>query len=192
MTRLEPLSLDLNIATRAITSKLFPCGFDVTPSEELAPCSLEALSAHILKSGRMLVWSGASEETIYECRETNTHARAWHDWTHWRYQLPFTLEGETATAFVQVAHLVRVYGNEWPTVDMAALILTEVMGQAEHYQSRGEFPQFQRAFTEANVGGFQALASRLCHELDGLSEAKAAKRAIALARDPHKLWPVAA
>jgi len=155
---MQPVSLALNCAVVSMSRRLFPCGFDVVAQD--APETLEALTATVA-TGRMAVWSGASDDTIYGCPETNWAARAWHDWAHWRYQLPFTLAGEIAAAFVQVRHLAAFHGDEVETVDMAALILAEVIGQAEHLQRTGQFVTEQRAFTTRAAFAFQAMASDL-------------------------------
>lgn len=143
--RPEPLNAALNVAVWTLANRCHPAGWDVA---DKAPETLEELTQEVTQRGRMTVWSGGSDGTVYADRETNWAARAWHDWAHWRYQLPFTLEGETATAFVQVAHLVDAYGDGADVVEMAALLLGEVVGQAAFYEVTGTFPPDQFAFTQ--------------------------------------------
>jgi hypothetical protein len=153
MTKLvsRPIDTGLNIAASVIAARLFPMGYDVEPVG--APESLEGLNTLLGQPGspaphaRMAVWSGGSDATIFASREINYAFRAWHDWTHWRYQLPFTFEGECAAAFVQVAHLWRVYGRNSDTRAQAALLLCEVIGQGAWNEAHGGFLADQVAFT---------------------------------------------
>jgi hypothetical protein len=147
----KPLDLGFNIAVRTIAARLFPCGFDITADESAAPSTLEALQAHIEATGRMLVWSGASDHTIFACPETNWAFRAWHDWAHWRYALPFDLAGERAVCEVQKANLATVYPGR-PSLPLWGRILDlEITAQAEHFTTTGSFPIDQVAFTLARL-----------------------------------------
>lgn len=98
-----PLSTSLNVIVQHMAHKLFPTGYDVGPD---APDSLEALNGQIAQRGRLVVYSGASDNTIFGAPEINHDFRAWHDWTHWRHQLPFTPEGEQQVAELQIGHMV--------------------------------------------------------------------------------------
>ena len=144
-------------ACLAIAARLFPLGFDVA---ETAPETLEAVTASV-ESGRLTVYSGGSDATIWDDAEVNYAFRAWHDWTHWRYQRPF--EGETAVARQQVADLARVYGRTPDVENMGALLLCEVIGQAEYFAQHGDFPSDQAAFTFANADRFRADARAIVY-----------------------------
>ena len=37
---------------------------------------------HYQDTGRLAIWSGASDNTIYGCCQANWMYRAWHDWCH--------------------------------------------------------------------------------------------------------------
>lgn len=136
----NPLDAGFNVAVQTIARRLFPTGYDVA---EEAPATLEQLNAHIAATGRMLVWSGASERTIFDDAETNYAFRAWHDWCHWKGQLPFNEEGERAAYAMQLDHLRTVYGErpEWE-----AILHAEVVGQFDYAAEHGHFPEDQRAF----------------------------------------------
>jgi hypothetical protein len=143
---MKPLYAPLNVAVLHIAGKLFPCGFDVAES---APDTLEGLRAHVAKTGRMLVYSGASDSTIFDDREVNWAFRAWHDHCHLRGNHPFTPAGEREACHEQVADIRALFG-EGPIADrMVALVHAEVMGQVHYQQQHGEFPANQRAFVEA-------------------------------------------
>lgn len=132
----------MNVAVLRLASRLFPCGFDVKPEGE-APSSLETLT-ECIKGGRLAVSGDNCEGTAFGDVEVNLAFRAWHDWTHWRYQLPFTLSGETATAHMQVQALKDV--GLWNPF-REAFILAEVVDQAQHYADTGAFPKDQFKMT---------------------------------------------
>ncbi len=137
-----PLDRAFNVAVLHMASRLFPTGFDVAAE---APSTLEELTSHVRKTGRMLVWNGASENTIFADPEVNYAFRAWHDWQHLMYQFPFTLEGERAAAEAQIAQLSRLYDGA-ALARFARLVLCEVVGQAEYKERTGDFPTDQVAF----------------------------------------------
>lgn len=138
----QPLDRAFNVAVRHIADKLFPTGFDVSAH---APETLPDITIHIERTGRMRVWSGASDQTIFGCTETNWAFRAWHDWTHWRYQYPFTPVGEAATCAMQQSHLITLYGEEASRVWRIMLDI-EINGQIRYAASNGDFPSDQHAF----------------------------------------------
>ena len=139
----KPLDRAFNVAVLHMASRLFPKGFDVAAE---APSTLEELSDHVAKTGRMLVWSGASENTIFADAEVNYAFRAWHDWQHLTYQFPFTLEGEKAAAACQIADIAAIFGQSAAVKRFARLIWCEVVGQAEYKERTGEFPTDQVDF----------------------------------------------
>lgn len=145
----RPLSVRLNVAVLHIASRLFPTGFDVG---ENAPDTLEALRSYVRSTGRMLVWSGASESTIFGDREVNYAFRAWHDHAHLCGNHPFTPAGEAAVCEEQISDLVASCRCR-ETEQMARLVFAEVVGQVA-YQSvhNGAFPRNQRAFVQAYLG----------------------------------------
>lgn len=169
-----PFSPQLNAATWTLANCLHPTGWD---ARDHAPTSLEELNACVQGTGRLAVWNGASGDTIFGDPETNYAFRAWHDWVHWRYQLPFTPDGEAAAAFVQVRHLVSRYGDGSDVVEMAALVLCEVMGQVRYEKQTDAFPVDQRQFAREHVGDWRTLAMVLVTQFgeDGVTDARAIK-----------------
>ena len=141
-----PLSTHFNAAVLTMASRVCPCGFDVLND---APGSFDELQDYYAKTGRLAVWSGASDATIFGNCEVNYAFRAWHDWTHLTYNLPFTLDGERETARRQREDLRKVFGNGAVTEWFSALIECEVTGQAEAFAKTGQFPADQVAFTLA-------------------------------------------
>lgn len=144
----KPLSLSLNIAMATICSRLFPCGFDVA---ETAPSSLAELNACVAETGRITVWNGASDRTVYGSTEHNFMFRAWHDWCHWKAQSEFTLAGERDALAMQLNHLATVYPSHPDSKLWEVILEAEVIGQATYHEETGEFPIDQLAFTTSLV-----------------------------------------
>lgn len=133
----------LNVAVLTIAKRLMPCGFDVGPD---APDTLEGIKANYALTGRIKVWDGASEQTIYGDREVNYAFRAWHDWCHLRGNHEFDDEGELAVAVMQCSHVQEVYGLGPTASAICRVIMAEVVGLARYRRDHGEFPVDQRTF----------------------------------------------
>lgn len=143
----EPINQAFNVAVLRMAGLIFPKGFDIGPD---APQSLEALREHAKKTGRMLVYNWASDDTIFGDPEVNWAFRAWHDWTHLQVNGAFDIPGEISVATRQIEDLTKVYGHGKQTDEFSKLIWAEVMGQvfyAGHHN--GAFPNDQRAFYAA-------------------------------------------
>lgn len=147
-----PRNINLNVAAMLLAHECWPQGFDTGP---VGASTLEALKFEVNERGRLTIWNGACERTVFGCPEVNLHFRAWHDWAHFTYDLPFTVDGETAAAFVQAAQICRRYG---PDRDMVQLLFCEVIGQALWYEGHKEFPEDQRKFADQHLGAFWGLA----------------------------------
>lgn len=141
----QPLSRGFNVAVATIAARILPCGFDVSDN---APDSHKALMAHYRLTGRVQVWSGASERTVFACKETNYAFRAWHDSKHILFDLPFTMDGEAKVMRLQQEDIRAIYdGNR---ADLYCAILeAEVIGQGEYNETHGGYPVNQAAFVAA-------------------------------------------
>jgi hypothetical protein len=158
--KLQPVNPRLNVAVLHIAGRLFPRGYRITDRNDDAP-SIEALREEMARDNTLTVWSGASDDTIYADREVNWAFRAWHDFHHARSGYDFTLAGERLVAEAQARDLFTLYGTGADAVEMAALILAEVIGQAEYFRDYGTFPQGQRDFTVSQAPLFRLHAQRL-------------------------------
>jgi hypothetical protein len=138
------LNMGLNPAVHTIAKKLFPCGYLVSETE--APATYEALRERLNSGQPMMVYSGASDNTIFGDREVNWAFRAWHDWCHWKGGYDFTSEGEAAACEMQVEHIKTLYGDNEETQLWADILRAEVNGQAQYEAIHGEFPKDQKAF----------------------------------------------
>src|SRR5438067_89761 len=78
----RPVDAALNRAVLRMAAIVCPGGYDVSSS---APSSFRELVRHLDDGGRMTVYGGGSEGTIFADNEVNYAFRAWHDWTHYRH-----------------------------------------------------------------------------------------------------------
>lgn len=85
------------------------------------------------------VRAGASNATIYGCREVNYAFRAWHDWCHWRGGHDLSIEGELAACHMQEHHLLELYGDTEQTRKWRTLLRAEIVGHAEYYRRHKRF-----------------------------------------------------
>ncbi len=140
--RVFPLSVPFNVAVLHIVSKVLPCGFDVSPN---APQDFDSLVAHHEKTGRVLVWNGASEQTIFADSEVNFAFRAWHDSKHIIARLPFTRAGEFEALAMQKADILARYDGAMAD-SFCALLDAEIAGHFDYCERYGGFPIDQAAF----------------------------------------------
>lgn len=108
-----------------------------------APYSFETLKANATSG--LVVWSGASDNTIYGDRAINWAFRAWHDSLHLKLNAPFTLDGEKLVALEQI----RLIDSS----ELSQIIWAEVVGQVEYFNKYGNFPIDQIAFMRNYLKG---------------------------------------
>lgn len=132
-----------------------------------APETLEALTSYVEKHGNIKVSDQNMAQNIFGCDEANMAFRAWHDWTHWRYQTPFTPEGERATYEHQLTDMMKVYGVDATSLRWAQMLYAEIVGQTEYKERHGVFPANQMAFDLAYLTNPQAAVEMgIFHPLD--------------------------
>jgi hypothetical protein len=155
-THPSPLDIQLNVAVLHIASRLFPCGFNVS---DAAPQFYNDLKHLLDATGRMTVYAGASETTIYGDREVNYAFRAWHDWCHWRGAHDFSSDGEHAVYETQCSHLVTLYGENEMTRRWQRILYAEIIGQQAYFDRHGIFPINQRAFVQSFLSKRKLIAA---------------------------------
>jgi hypothetical protein len=163
--RPEPWCEMFNAMTMTMARRSNPLGWYITESYVKAPHSLADLNTVMNTEGKLTIWGGASDYTVYACPEHNAAARAWHGMVHWFTQAPMTLAGEAVTAYVQIWQMLQQYGHDEQTEDWAAVLLTEVIGQALYKYETGEFPLDQLDFLLNNKGRFERVAKEICLQL---------------------------
>lgn len=108
-------------------------------AQEKAPDSLPGIIQNYSETGRITVWSGESEKTVYEDRLVNFAFRAWHDYYHLLTEQDFTLEGERIVCNRQIkdARLPEYMVN---------ILECDCLAQVEFYYRTGAFPVDQKSF----------------------------------------------
>lgn len=95
------------------------------------------------ETGKIHVWNGASDNTIFGDATVNTYFRCWHDYIHITSGYGYDLFGETMTMEAQRSMLPSDWKFE------RELIYSEIVGQALYFQHYGYFLADQRQFTVA-------------------------------------------
>ncbi len=139
------LNRAFNVAVITISNRIFPLGFDVSPD---APNSFESMIAHYEKTGRVMVWDGASDQTIFGCPEVNYHFRAWHDSKHIIFRFGFSRQGEESVLGKQWQDIRALYDGT-AALFFCRIVTAEIRGQFDYNAIRGGFPLDQIGFVKA-------------------------------------------
>lgn len=143
-----PLYPRFNDCVLKIVSHLMPKGFDVTEHEHLCN-SYEKVAQHYRHTGRILVWTGASDNTIFGYPQHNHAFRAWHDYVHVTYGLPFNEDGERMATKIQQHHVMEFHtGTPCEAKFFCRILDAEINGQIEYFCKHGKFVEDQRAFVQ--------------------------------------------
>lgn len=140
------LDRGFNALVLSIANALWPKGWDVN---DYCPDTLEDLMVEYHARGRITVMESASDQTIYGDAEVNYAARAWHDWVHIMYELPFNVKGEREACAIQQRHIFQRLGQGDNATLYARWLWAEVIGQTEHFTKWNVFPFDQIAFVKA-------------------------------------------
>lgn len=131
--------------TIAMSRKHWPDGFDTTDNPDLIR-TLADLKHRVRHDGRLTVWSGACENSIYCDPRVNWHARAWHDAVHLLLNAEFDTAGETRVMRFQQQQVCRAVQRPIVRKRCCLLLECEIAGQLEHLERTGRFPENQREF----------------------------------------------
>jgi len=133
----------LNDAIRAAARRANTPRFEV---RDVAPQTVAEMFQAYSETGRIVVWSGGSESTIYRDASVNYLFRAWHDWTHLKTGADFSLAGEIYNCRAQA----QPVGSE-----LAKLLQVEIVEQAKFFFRTGDFPKDQVLFTIETLKNFR-------------------------------------
>ena len=104
----------------------------------------QTLQNHIQRfktTGKIFIWTGSSENSIFGSEQMNHFFRAWHDHTHITYQCGFDFAGEAMVASIQGSMLPADFVLE------KELIMIDIVGLNEYYKIHRVFAKDQRQFT---------------------------------------------
>jgi hypothetical protein len=114
-----------------------------------APNTYEDVVKTFGETGHLVVYSGASSQTIFGSDKANYDFRAWHDYRHMTEAAKFTPEGEHRVCEAQIRDVREAYGNTPKADRMVSLLREEIDGQVGYFQAHNDFPVNQRAFATA-------------------------------------------
>lgn len=103
--------------------------------------------------GKVIVWSGASERTIYGDPAVNHAFRAWHDYQHIVQRAEFDDHGERLVYHAQRLDVLALAPNPAVAAQCCRVLHCEVIGQLDHMARFGRFPTDQRRFASEYLAG---------------------------------------
>lgn len=109
--------------------------------KEIAPSTIQDLR----NESSLVIWSGASDATIYQDASVNYAFRAIHDALHLKTGLDFSPKHEI--------EMGRIQASKQSSSLMSELFYTEIARQAEYYLINGVFVQDQVNFTKQYIKG---------------------------------------
>jgi hypothetical protein len=133
--------LNTKVLSTELNHKLLKLAPKFTPAI-IAPDTFESLARASV--GGLVVYSGASDSTIYGDAKVNWAFRAWHDSLHLKLGADFTLIGELRVGLEQARILGGSYGD---------IVMAEVKGQIDYYNLHGSFPLNQIEFVLSYLKG---------------------------------------
>ena len=119
---------ELNNRILTLASNIKYTVSDLAPSNE----------RDLFNAGSLVIWSGASDNTIWEDPKVNYAFRAIHDTLHIKCGLGFSVAEEVAIGRIQAAKYDGL---------LADIIYIEVAKHSEHFKKYGSFPENKKAFT---------------------------------------------
>lgn len=141
---MRPLYKPYNMACQLLARHYNPHGFDVTSNDSLCN-TLGKVTKYYDKYKRLIIWNGGSANTIFQNRHTNICFRAWHDYVHVTYQLPFNYRGEIETCKIQQKQVDQFYTGSTAEI-IKELLDIEIIKQTEYYRAHGTHVDDQYQF----------------------------------------------
>jgi hypothetical protein len=122
-----------------------------------APYTFEGVKEYYQQNNHLLIWNGASDDTIFSKPESNHAFRAWHDFCHIKANADFTPQGERQAMLMQIRMAMDCDFLSKRAKDICTKMLQiEVLGQLAYSQKYGDFPENQKLFTGNTYRGIQS------------------------------------
>lgn len=104
------------------------------------------------ENGYFLIYSGASETTIFSSNEINIKFRAIHDAEHYNNKLNFSFNDEKLLSELQASKAALwAYGagyTQFESYNVLKIVNAEIKGQIEYYEVNGKFLENQKEYIE--------------------------------------------
>lgn len=143
---MRALDTDFNKAVLSIANKLVP-SYDISDN---APNTYKDMVKYFKEHGKLCIYNGASDKTIFADSNVNIAFRAWHDYYHLTKELQFTDLGEYIVSNYQATDIM-VYCLENNKLDKLNLWLNlldiEINEQVQFFNENNYFIEDQYKFT---------------------------------------------
>ena len=117
---------------------------DASKLSYIVKSSAPSTEVELFNSPTLVIWSGASDNTVFQDAKVNYAFRALHDQLHLETRFDFSPQAEI--------ELGRIQASQYDGI-LADLIYCEVSLQAEYYLKNGVFVPDQVQFTKEKVKG---------------------------------------
>lgn len=147
---MQPMYPRFNEMVQVAVDALMPDGFDTTDDPTVCD-TLDKVKRHYRKTGRIVVWTGESDNTVFGDPQVNHAFRAWHDYVHVNFDLPFTEAGEHTVMQIQQRQVDTLGGYAFTAQEKKLfwdLLECEIDGQIKEFVRTGDFVKDQRAFAQ--------------------------------------------
>jgi hypothetical protein len=143
---MKALDIEFNKMVLDITNKLVP-NYDIS---ENAPNTYNDMVDYFNNHGKLCIYNGSSDMTIFADSNVNIAFRAWHDFYHLTKELQFTDLGEYIVSNYQATDIM-VYCIENNKLDKLNLWLNlldiEINEQVKFFNENNYFIEDQHKFT---------------------------------------------
>ena len=120
-----------------------------------APSTYKDVVNSFLNTGILVVYEGASENTIFSHPRINHLFRAWHDLGHITNKLDFQFHNERKLGEIQANEvydaLLNTAGHDRAN-NARSLVRAEIIGQIEYYQIHRKYVDDQKSYTMGYLG----------------------------------------
>ena len=121
-----------------------------------APSTYKAMKEFYLANGYFLIYSGASESTIFSSPEVNVMFRAWHDAGHFLHGLSFKFDDEKRLGVIQAREAYWTALTLGYDLSIArrvkSIVRAEIVGQIEYFEHHKDYVKDQKAYTLKYLG----------------------------------------
>lgn len=143
-----------NGASEQVRRYMLRAGTPAFDVRDDAPDTDADMVRHYNETGRLCIWAGASEGTVYGAPQHNWMYRAWHDWCHISSGVCNRRHGPLGCFEPSAERDVTAWqaGPVQSTL-FQRVVLADTGGQAIHFGMHGAFPEDQMRFTLDIVNG---------------------------------------
>lgn len=133
-------------AAAAVRRAMMEAGTPAFDVRDEAPGTDAEMIRHFRETGRICVWAGASDGTVYGPRRANWGYRAWHDWCHIKSGVCNRQHGPLGCFEPAAEQDVTSYQIAPLGTAFAELVKADTAGQTAYYGLHNEYVPHQGEF----------------------------------------------